>query len=281
MDKKQVKDLSITESKIIFLGTGQGSSVLGKQIRSSGGIAIQVLGNQFLLDPGPGCIAKANENNIHLRETTAILISHNHISHCNDVNAVIEVMTHSGLDRQGALIANETVVNGTEKIHPYLTNYHRTLLEKVMVIRKDQRVAINEIEIQALQSNHSDPNSVGFKFVTPEFILSYSGDTEFSNKLAEYYKGSDILILNVPYPGNKSENDNLCTEDAIKIIETVKPALSIITHFSLKMINADPLNEARQIQKATGQQVIAAKDNMEINPRNYAAKRKQKSLKSY
>jgi len=276
-----IKELSNTESNIIFLGTGQGSIVASKQLRGSGGIVLQVFGNQFLIDPGTGCLVRAGEFGINLRETTAILVSHNHIGHCNDVNAVIEAMTYGGLDRQGVLLGNETLINGTEKSRPYLTAYHRSLLEKVIVIKKDQRVGINDVEIQAMQANHTDEHGIGFKITTPEFILSYAGDTEYSGKLMDYYNDSDILILNVPNPGSEKIEGNLCRDDAVKIIEKVKPRLTIITHFSLKMINADPLNEAREMQKATGMQVIAAKDGLKINPRTYSAKRTQKSLKSY
>ena len=47
------------------------------------------------------------------------------------------------------------------------------------------------------------------------------------------------------------------------------------------MIEADPISEAREIQKITGCQVIAAKDGTSINPATYAAKASQKTLRSY
>ena len=92
-------------SKIIFLGTGGDKSVIGRQIRASGGIIIQNNNLQFHLDPGPGALVKAKEFGINPRATTALLVSHNHLGHCNDVNAVIDAMTLSGLDKRGVLIA--------------------------------------------------------------------------------------------------------------------------------------------------------------------------------
>ena len=268
-------------SKIIFLGTGAQSIVLGKQIRASGGIIIQSGENQIHIDPGPGALVRAKEFGVNLRENTALLVSHNHIGHCNDVNAVIDAMTYSGLDRQGVLISNETLINGTEDIVPYLTKFHRNCLEKVMVLKEGQKAAIYDIEIKAIPVVHSESNAIGFRILTPEFDLVYTSDTDYSNKIIEAYQGCDILILNVVNPTEYKTTGNLCTEDAIKIIEKVKPRLSIITHFGVKMVEADPINEAREIQKQTKQQVIAAKDGMSINPATYAAKSQQKSLKSY
>jgi len=267
--------------RIIFLGTGAGRFVRGKQERATGGIIIQVADNQFHLDPGPGSLVAASHYGINLRGNTAVIISHAHIGHCNDVNAVIDAMTYSGFDKQGVLVSNQTLINGTDTIKPYLTEYHRNCMEKIMVIKEGQKVGINDVEIQALKADHDDANSLGFKFLTPNFTLTYSGDTGYSNEIVEQYQKSDILILNIKNPGNKKEANNLCSEDAVKIIKKVNPKLTIITHFGKEMIEADPIYEAREMQKQTGCQVIAAKDGMIINPGFYSAFAKQKTLKSF
>lgn len=55
--------------------------------------------------------------------------------------------------------------------------------------------------------------------------------------------------------------------DAVKLASRARPELMIITHFGAKMIRADPLCEARDIQKATGVRVMAARDGMKVNIR--------------
>ena len=77
------------------------------------------------------------------------------------------------------------------------------------------------------------------------------------------------MILNVPYPRGRESEKSLNTDDAIKIISHVRPRLAIITHFGLEMIKADPLQEARDIQRITGVQTIAAKDGLAIAPQGY------------
>ena len=94
-------------------------------------------------------------------------------------------------------------------------------------------------------------------------------------------QGSDILILNVTYPGNKGMKSNLDTESAIKIIEKVKPRLAVISHFGLDMLKADPLVEAREIQKRTNVQTVAAKDGLVISPESYAARSPQHRLSTF
>ena len=263
---------------IIFLGTGTGKFARGKQLRATGGIILQIEDNQFHIDPGPGAIVRAAQNNINTRANTSLLISHSHITHCNDVNAVIDAMTYSGLDKHGVLISNNSVINGSEEHHPYLTKFHRNCLEKVIVIEPGQRAAVNEIEIKALYTKHTEPSTVGFRLATPYFVLVYSSDTEYSPRLIEEYKGANILILNVHSPNNEPVAGNLNTADAIKIAEKVEPKLVIIQHFSKKMLEADPIQEAREIQKQTKCQAIAAKDGMIINPLIYGSKARQQTL---
>jgi len=268
-------------SQIIFLGTGSGRYVRGKQLRATGGIILQAMGNQMHIDPGPGATVMAANYGINSRETIAVLVSHNHLGHANDVNAVIDAMTYSGIDQQGVLVASLSVMNGEEKNKPYLNELYGNLLEKIIPLTKHQKVGINEIEIHGLLANHTDKTAVGFKIITPEFIIVYSGDTDYSQGLVEQYQGADILILNVVNPRDIKEDANLCSRDAAHLIEKVKPRLAIITHFGLKMIQADPLYEAREIQKQSGVQVIAAKDGMSIAPGSYALKTGQKTLNTF
>jgi len=277
-DRSQKKDFGY---KIIFLGTGAGMFVRGKQSRATGGIILQVKENQFHIDPGPGATIRAAQYGVNIRANNSILISHSHIGHCNDVNAVIDAMTYSGLDKQGVLISTHSLINGREGYTPYLTRFHRNCLEKVIVVEAGQMVAVNEIEIKALHANHTEKGTIGFRFVTPNFVLVYSSDTEYSPKLIEEYKDTDILILNVHSPGEEDAVGNLNTVNAIKIVEGVKPKLTIIQHFGKRMLEADPIQEAREIQKQTKLQVIAAKDGLTINPLTHSSKIRQKTLTVY
>ncbi len=259
-------------SSIIFLGTAGSNAVMAKQVRSSGGIILQLDELQLHLDPGPGALNKAKEYGINLAHNTAVLVSHNHLNHCNDLNAVIDAMTHSGLEHHGIVLGSKSVLQPFDGTHPFLTRYHRSLVEKVIPLEKSHKVGIELIEINALPAEHTDPTALGFKFFCPRFTLSYSGDTMLTPHLLDGLAGSDIVILNVPFPGNKATAMNLDTEAAITIVAKVKPKLAILTHFGIEMIKADPMNEARDVQRATGVPTIAATDGLKITPDSYGSR---------
>jgi ribonuclease BN (tRNA processing enzyme) len=269
------------QASITFLGSGQGSYVIGRNILSSGGIILQVDDNQFHIDPGPNALKNAAQCGINPRANTALLVSHAHLNHANDINAIIDAMTYGGFDKTGVLVSNKTVVNGLEGYVPPLNPYYRDFLERFIILEPGQRVGINEIEVLALKAKHSEPNTIGFKFFTPYFTLAYSSDTRYFPELIEEYKNSNILILNVPYTNKEDAKQNLCIEDAIRIIKEVAPRLAIIQHFGIDMVKADILFQIREIQKTTGIQTIAAKDSMVVNPLSYSVDKGQRTLKVY
>ncbi|MBI4983472.1 MBL fold metallo-hydrolase [Candidatus Woesearchaeota archaeon] len=258
-------------SSIIFLGTAGGNAV-SKQIQSAGGIILQIGELQFHLDPGPGALSKAKEYGINLNRNTVVLVSHNHINHCSELNPILDAMTHSGIDHRGMVLASKSVILGHEEMAPALTKHHITMPEKVIPMEKNHKVGIELVEIHALMAEHTDPTALGFKFLCPSFTLSYTGDTNITPQLLQDLAGTDILILNVPFPGNKAAGMNLDTKAAVKAVAFVKPKVAILTHFGLEMFKAGIIEEAREVQRMTEVPTIAAKDGLLVYPESYLHK---------
>lgn len=262
-------------NRILFLGTAGDSIVISKQYKASGGIILNLYGNQFHIDPGPNTTSKASEAKINLRENICLLVSSPNLINSNDANIVINAMTYEGFDKTGVLVTNNFILNGDEQSKGLIGKKQKNYVEKIIVLNKEKRIGIENIEIQGLGC--SNDKNIGFKFYTPDFVLTYAGNTGFDKKLIEQYKGSNILILNVKNLDEK-KLDELNTEDAKNIINEVKPDLTILTGFGISMLKADPTFIARELKIQTNQQVIAAKDNMSIEPDSYAAESKQRSL---
>lgn len=262
----QILNLSM-DSKIIFLGTA-GHDAVGKQAAASGGIVIQTEKHQIHIDPGPCTLIRALQTKINLKETDILLVSHNHLSHCNDMNLVIQKMTNYHQEKRGTLIT-------TKEVLPMIIQNN---LKEVVALEPGKTHEVDTIRIRALKAIHS-AETIGFKIFTPKFVVVYSADTSYSSDLIEEYKGADILILNVL--GDEKTKYNLNTDDAVKIINKVDPKLTIITHFNNDTLSKDPLYRAREMQKATNHQIIAATDGLEIEPISYAATSNQKTLYLY
>ena len=270
------------EYQLIFLGTAGGKESLYQNLRSAGGIVLNFGNYQMHLDPGPGALARSNEMGVNPSNTNVILCSHNHLDHCNDLNLLIDAMTFSGLDKRGILIGDKSVIEGLDIEKPILLEQYRNYLDKIISLNQGEKVKMGTVEVQALETKHRCLSTIGFKFLTARFTLSYTSDTRYFQGMADQYAGSDILIINNLRPFNsKPDNDSMSSSDSLRLIQEVKPKLAILTHFGKAMIKENPLYQSREIQKETKIQTIAAKDSLVVDPLSYSAAIRQKMLSMY
>ncbi len=259
------------DCKIIFLGIA-GNNTTYQQLKPAGGIVLKLSEKQFHIDPGPGALISSKETGVNPKETDVLIATHNHLNHFNDINAMINTMA-LGKEKTGTLILPKSLAE--EK-------FQKDFLKESLLLEANKTKHFNDIILKTLPTKHDDIHGFGLKFTTPDLTITYTSDTGYSKEVVKSYKNSDILILNNVYPLNHKKSEyNLSSEDSIKIIKKIKPSLAILTHFSTKMLEANPIYEVREIQKQTKIQTIAAKEGLMINPLTRAMSLRQKSLSQY
>ncbi len=266
------------QSKIIFLGTGGDDIVVSKQLRSSGGIIINVSDTQLHIDPGPGALIRAYDYGVNLRNNVAVLLSNNFLNSAGEVNSIISAMSLGGLDKKGVLITNKSAYNGFMNMNSMINDYYKNFLERDIILEAQKRVGINEVEIIATRTNSVDEEAIGFKIITPNFSLGYTSDTGYIKTLVDDFKGVDLMIFKCLNSQDQKTHGHLNVDDIIKLLPQIKPKLAIITGFGIKMHEKDVLSEARTIQKNTNIQTITASDGMVLNPLSYSVNLRQRRL---
>lgn len=249
---------------IVFLGNGGGRIVLSTQMVSTAGFIIQIQGHQVFVDPGPGALLRAKLCGVRPNKTDIIFVSHHHLDHSNDINAIIDSMTLGGVHQKGVLISTSTIINGTETESPMLNKFYKQFLKECFALKSGDNVVIGELKFTATQTQH-DVENIGFILDAKNVRIGYTSDTASFQGIADIYKDCDLLILNVLKPGAEKWKTHMCSEDVVKILQETKPKLAVIRGFGAKMLRVKPIYEAREIQKRTGVQTIAAYDGMRID----------------
>jgi phosphoribosyl 1,2-cyclic phosphodiesterase len=252
--------------ELIFLGTGGGRFATITQKRKTGGIRILSETLNVHLDPGPGALIYSLSMGLDPQKVRAVLVSHAHPDHCNDAEILIEAMTGGMIKKRGVLAASHSVLLGNDVCEPSISKYHQQMPKKVIEVKPGASFKIDDVKVLVTEARHSDPDAVGFRLETGDFgDIAYTSDTEFFEDIGKFYEGVRLLVLCVMRPSGEPWKGHMTTDDAIKILEEVKPEKAVLTHFGMKMIFRGANREAELIQQKTGVSTVAAVDGMHLN----------------
>lgn len=250
---------------IKILGTAGARFVVARQLRSSAGTFIECNGKNIILDPGPGTLVRCAKSKpkIDVTKIDAIILTHSHIDHSNDVNVLIDAMTDGGLNKRGILFAPKDCLDGENAV---ILKYLRGFLKDVVILEGRQEYVIDDLAFSTSIRHLHGVETYGIKFNIQGQVVSFMVDTKYFPELIESYRGSDILVINVVRhtPHKNSRVMHLCIDDVKRILSMIKPRKAILTHFGMTMLRAQPWVLAKKLTEELGVEVIAASDGMKI-----------------
>lgn len=250
-------------NSILFLGSGGARFVVARQIRASGGMWLRLGETQIHIDPGPGALVRALSHvpPCNLRELDAIVLSHKHLDHAGDVNAVIEAMTSGGFRRRGAVFAPADAFDGEPVVLPYAQRF----VERVE--RLEERSGpyhIGGVELRTSIAHRHAVRTYGLHFVHDGVRIAYLPCGRYFDGLAADYASHepDVLIVNVLRYRDEMKVDHLTWADASRVVAEVRPKVAVFQHFGTKMLEADPQRLAQELEDELGLRAIAAHDGL-------------------
>lgn len=245
---------------IKFLGTGGARIVVARQLRSSAGIWLSVDNTNIYFDPGPGALVKCFSSKPKLDPTTldAIVLSHKHLDHSGDINAMIEAMTLGGRAKKGIVFAPNDALHGD----PVILKYVRSYVNKIQIIKEKTKYKIGDLQLEVPTKHIHGGDTFGFKIKSKGEAISYITDTKYFENIPKYYK-CDILIIST-LTKEKSVFDHLCIDEAKQIIREIKPRLAVLTHFGGALLKIGPKKIAKKLSRELGINVIAAVDGLKL-----------------
>lgn len=249
---------------IKFLGTCGGRFATIFQTRSTGGIFFAEDNVRLSIDPGPGALVRMHQELIDPTTLDAVLVSHCHIDHSNDAAIIVEAMTRGSTIRRGILIGSTSVTIGYRNSPPVVPRYQTGKLDMVATARPGSTFTVGHLEITATPASHTDSTTVGFTISTKHGEVGYVSDSSYFDEMPEIYNGCRLLIICTTRPLNARIDNHMCTEDAAELISRAKPEIAVLTHFGLKTLRVNPINQAQWVTNKTGIRTIAAMDSMVI-----------------
>ncbi len=249
---------------IYFLGTGGSRHVMAEQLRSTGGTFFNINGVRGIIDPGPGALTQMVKAKSLLKpeELSAVILSHGHIDHCNDVNLVIDSMTRGGLRKRGTLFAPGEILNGKNQV---LFNYLKPFLEKIEKFEPQKTYSLNGLSFSSSGLHQHGMETYGFSFFLGKEKLSFITDTAYFSNLVEFYENSKWLVVNLVLEENCGNAKHLDIKGVKELLIKIDPEIAVVTHFGKSILRKGPQKVASQLARETGiKKVIAAEDGLKI-----------------
>lgn len=234
--------------------------VVLNQMRHSGGFWLRLGDVNILQDPGPGSLVMAHKYVLRPSSLDAIMLSHRHIDHSNDINVMIEAMTGGGFQPRGCVIVPPDCLNEDPVVLQYVRPF-----TKIVEIKEGMKISVRDINISFPIRTMHPVETLGAIYEFNSKRLGYIPDTEYFPELAQPFKGIDFLIINVVRMTSDKRIRHLNMREATDLIGSIKPKLAILTHFGLQVLKASPDHQAKLISERTGVRTIAANDGLSVS----------------
>ncbi|MFC1710005.1 MBL fold metallo-hydrolase, partial [Candidatus Omnitrophota bacterium] len=248
---------------IKFLGTAGARFVMIKQLRASGGIWIKAKGTNILIDPGPGSIVRCASSKPKLDpcKLDAIILTHRHLDHSNDVNVMIEAMTEGGFKKRGSLFLPQDAIEDDSIVLKHALG----LVGSMEYLKEKTDYKVDGFSFTSGPRNLHSVETYGLKFNINNKSIFLIGDTAFYPQILDSYK-SDILIINTVFYEPRPTVQHLCFNETKEIISQLRPKLTILTHFGMTMLRAKPHLLVEDLKQELGLEIVAAYDGMSLFP---------------
>ena len=242
--------------KLTFMGTAGARFMVAKQLAASGGLYIEEGNTRISLDPGPGAIVQYAKRKVDLTKLDAIVLSHRHLDHSNDVNVMIEAMTDGGFRHRGRLFCPGDALDGD----PVVLKYIRQFPQEIVALEPETEYTVGQVTFATTPRHVHQVETYGFRFGNR---LGWVTDSAYYDGIAEQHK-ADVMVIHLVLMECRDGLPHLCLDDAERIIREARPRLAILTHYGMTVWRAHPWELAADLTQRIGTEVKAARDGMSL-----------------
>lgn len=270
-------------SRIVLLGTGTPNA---DPARSGPSVVIEVGGEPYLVDFGPGVVRRAGAARaagdvaLDPPRLGRAFLTHLHSDHTAGYPDLIlspwvlgrtrplRVCGPPGLERMTKHLLRAYRADVRERLRgpePANRTGHRVEANDVGpgVVHRDDRVTV-----EAFPVNHGTWRAYGYRFTTPDRVVVISGDTAPFSGWAETYADCDVLVHEVQSAVGLARRDpawrtyhramHTTSVQLAEVATTVRPGLLVLYHQLFHGVSDDDL--LAEVRSGYRGEVVSAKD---------------------
>jgi ribonuclease BN (tRNA processing enzyme) len=248
---------------------GSGTSVFHPR-RASAGFWLQTETGSILLDCGADAPHRMAAENLDWMNLDAIWISHLHLDHCGGLAPFLFGLRHAPGIEQRTKPLKIFACEGVEKLLRAIDESHNYKL-----FQQQFPIELQEFSAGEGTTFNIIPALKAETFPTPHRRESlairltdengktvvYTSDTGYSEDVAQFSRGADLLILESSFYRDKPIATHLELAEAMRIAQIAEPRTLVLTHLYPEWDAVDLEAEAKQLWSG---QTIAARDGLRL-----------------
>ena len=182
--------------QVTFLGTGSAMPT-GERVQT--GLLVESEGEPLLVDCGSGVLHRLAGTDTGYEAVDHVLLTHHHLDHVSDLLPLLKAKWLAGSER-----LNVAGPPGTRELVLDLLAVHDYLQDRVdltvrEVVPEDAPFEFAGYEVDAVETVHSMPCHA-YRIDRGGPALTFSGDTEATDSVADLAEGSAVLIHDCSFP---------------------------------------------------------------------------------
>ena len=247
---------------------GSGTAVPHRK-RASSAFWLETAGGTVLLDCSVDALHRMAAENLDWPNLDAIWISHLHLDHCGGLAPLLFGMRNAPITQNRTKPLTIFGCQGTANLLTTIDNSNGYKLFRQpfpLQVREFAADETNEFELLAqlrarLFSTPHTPESLAIRLSDKSASLVYTSDTGYTEALADFVRGVDLLLVECSFWRDKPTPKHLELAEAMRLAKLAEPRRVVLTHLYPEWDGIDIESHAKQLWPGA---TIAAFDGLRV-----------------
>jgi len=251
--------------QLVVLGSG---TTVPHPKRAASAYWLQTEKISLLLDAGADTSHRLAQENLDWHTLDLIWISHFHLDHVGGLPPFLFNLKYAPQtqSRRKPLIicgprGTKDLLQAFDGANDYKLFEQKFPVEIREVAPREEFDLLPGLQAETFSTPHTS-ESLGLRLTDEqERTLLYTSDTGYTDALADFAHGVDLLLMECSFPQNKPVETHLELTDAMRIANDAAPRLVVLTHLYPQW---DELNLAAEARGAWAGETLEARDGLRL-----------------
>jgi len=250
--------------KLTILGSG---TIVPDGERNSSGYFVDLPDARIMLDCGAGTLHALARYQLPWEQMTHLFVSHFHADHIGELPSLLFAFSYG---TKTARSEPFTIV-GPEGLQAVLDALQIAFGGKllnarfpinVLMLMPGGKMRLGESSMISVFKTPHTAESLAVRIESGKDSLCYTGDTAYSDALADFFAGANVLVSECSFRDPREDVRHLSVSEVGRLAARANVATLILTHF---YFDVDEESLKAEVQKEYSGEVVVGRDGLQFD----------------